>query len=253
MTPNILVTGASGNLGSRVLEGLSQRNIACAGTSRHAPPPGLPLDWHIVDLWTGDGLAEAAAGRPGIIHCATNQSDPEQDLVALHRLIDLARALSLHITFISVAGIENAAPFMTYYQVKLKCEAALKASGVAHLIVRATQFHEFAELILKTLSIGPVQLMANASLQPLDVAFAAQMVIGAALDRRTAPLTVAGPQILTMREMAQMRQKSQRRPLLQIPVPSLGPLRALAALHEVSGTSGGQTWADWCESRYRGS
>lgn len=249
MTPNILVTGASGNLGSHVLDALTRRGIACAGTGRHPAPAGYLHEWHIVNLQTGDGLADAVSGRTGIIHCATSQASPAQDRVALDRLIELARSQPLHITFISVAGIEDAARHLPYYRVKLECETALQASGVAHSIVRATQFHEFADTILKTLGIGPVLLKPMITLQPLDVSFAARMIVDTAIEPRMELLTLRGPETLTFDELARPWQRSRKSWMFHLPVPSLGPLQALAALHIVSGTTGGRRWAQWVEDR----
>ena len=249
MTPNILVTGASGNLGSHVLDALHRRGIACGGTGRCPAPAGYLHDWHTVNLQTGDGLAHAVSGRTGIIHCATSQANPEQDLVALDRLIEVARSRSLHITFISVAGIADAARHLPYYRVKLECEATLKASGVAHSIVRATQFHEFAETILNTLRIGPVLLKPKMTLQPLDVRFAAQIAVEAANETRTEPLTLAGPEMVTLEDIAQPWLQMQKRRVLQLPVPGFGSLKALATLHTVSGTTGGRRWSQWVDDQ----
>lgn len=163
----------------------------------------------------------------------------------------MARSRSLHITFISVAGIEDAAHHLPYYRAKLECEAALTSSGVAHCIVRATQFHEFAEAILKTLSIGPFLVKPSLTLQPLDVSFAAQITAEAAVEAREQPLTLSGPEALAFEDLARTWHQHQRRRAMQIPVPSIGPLRALATLRTVSGTTGGTSWAEWVAGQRR--
>ncbi|GGF33794.1 hypothetical protein GCM10011321_26160 [Youhaiella tibetensis] len=167
----------------------------------------------------------------------------------MQRLIQVARSRSLHITFISVAGIEDAARHLPYYRVKLECEAALESSGVAHSIVRATQFHEFANTILNTLSIGPVLLKPKMTLQPLDVRFAAQIAVEAAIDARTEPLTLAGPEMLTLGDIARPWLRMLKLRVLQLPLPSFGPLKALATLHAVSGTMGGRRWSQWVDDQ----
>ena len=47
----------------------------------------------------------------------------------------------------------------------------------------------------------------------------------------------------TADEQAWLRM--QKRRVLQLPVPSFGPLKPLATLHAVSGTTGGRRWFEW--------
>jgi nucleoside-diphosphate-sugar epimerase len=66
----ILLTGALGFLGRRVLDMLAERGHEVRALVRR-PAPGLAADVRVLDLASGpEALARAAAGCQGVIHCA---------------------------------------------------------------------------------------------------------------------------------------------------------------------------------------
>jgi len=251
VTPNILVTGAAGTLGSAVVEQLAERGIAYAGAGRSAAPAHFFGDWHRLDLVSGGGVLEALQDRTGVVHCATNVANPELDLVVLRRLVEFARYRDLHIVFIGIAGIEAAARHLPYYRMKLACEQTLRESGVPHSIVRATQFHDFVSLLFGRLLSGPFLFLPRMTLQPVDVRHVASVVADTALGPPGRYAETCGPEVLDARTLARIWLAARRRSALRVPLPALGPFAAMAALTRSDGSTGGQSWQEWNRWHHR--
>ena len=82
MTAPILVTGATGMLGTRVVQRLAERGSQVRVLSRRARASGENVEYVAGDLAKGTGLDEAVAGVDVIVHCASAQrgdatADPE--------------------------------------------------------------------------------------------------------------------------------------------------------------------------------
>lgn len=200
-----LVTGASGNLGSAVVNNLLERGHRVRAHMRSpkatAPPAAEPF---YGDLRAGEGLAVAARGADAIIHCASFfDADGSTDRLAIRHLIDAADGAA-HLVYVSIVGVDRTA--FPYFRTKLEVEAAVAASGLPHTIVRATQFHDFVRRMIAGFEdphAGTIALPAGLSFQSIDVGEVAE-VLAAASER--APVgrapDIAGPQVLTLAEMA---------------------------------------------------
>jgi len=242
----ILVTGASGVLGSAVVDNLVLRRVKVIGCGRQSKPMGSSNDWRKVDLLTGDGLDAAINDTTCIIHCASNPSSPREDIGALENLITVAREKGRHIVYVSIAGIEQAADDYEYYRVKLECEQRLARSGFGYTITRATPFHPFVSQMLKRLTLGPFLMVPKMTLQPVDPSFIAQRLVTYALDRyqgRTPDL--AGPEVIDQRKLTAEWMKSRRTTKMRIPAPRFRSVRAIEGLSRVTGEKGGRSWREW--------
>lgn len=250
MIQSALVTGGNGLLGAAIVRQLAARNVPLAAGGRSNKPSDFVGQWKQFDTASGEGLPDALAGRTMIFNCATNQANPQQDLAALGRLIEAAHRTSLHIVHISIAGIEEAARHLSYYRMKLDCERVLSRSGISHTVVRPTQFHNFVDLLLGKLTVGPVVLAPKMILQPLDVDFAAQSIVEIALRAPSNDKNIiCGPERIETRQLVETWMEFRRRPKYQIRAPSIGPLAALTAIQSVLGRTGGLTWSDWNKQR----
>lgn len=75
------------------------------------------------------------------------------------------RAGVAHHLALSIVGIDRAPH--GYYAGKLAQEQAVATSGVPWTVLRATQFHEFAEQMLTRARLGPLQLAPRMRTQPI--------------------------------------------------------------------------------------
>src|SRR3712207_4836654 len=94
----ILVTGGTGSLGSRVVDRLNEAGEDVRVMSRHRRANTVRAD-----LLTGGGLQEALEGVGTIIHCASSplRKTLEVDVEGTRRLLqEAARAGASHVVFI---------------------------------------------------------------------------------------------------------------------------------------------------------
>lgn len=221
MSRQVLVTGATGTLGRRVVPA-----AAAAGHQVHALSRGDRHDddavrWHRGDLLEGAGIERAVAGVDTIVHCAT-QPTGDKDVASMQNLITAARAAGVgHVIYVSIVGIDQIP--LPYYRTKLRVEQLLESSDVGHTILRATQFHDLITTTFSVQRFSPVLwTVRGLRFQPIDTAdVAARLVdlIGAAPAGR-AP-DIGGPAVHTHAELARMYLAARhgRRPVLEVPVP----------------------------------
>jgi uncharacterized protein YbjT (DUF2867 family) len=247
-TDLMLVTGAAGVLGSAVVAELFSAGMKVRGVGRHAMPQGFPGDWHQCDLQDPGMVESVWQDVATVVHCATAPFAPREDRRVLQNLLGTARTKPAHIVYVSIAGIQKAAAHSEYYRSKLDGEIALEKSPISHTIVRITIFHPLVDMLLKKFSLGPVLLMPKFQLQPIDVNFAAKELARHAIARSYGRVQeLHGPQRLNEREMIQSWLTVREIRKFVIPIPALGPLKALAQISPVDGVSGGSTWSEWVQ------
>jgi uncharacterized protein YbjT (DUF2867 family) len=138
----IAVTGATGRLGSSLVEILEQRGHDVVPISRSKG----------VDVVTGEGLDEALAGVETIIDAATGPSPDQESATEFFttsaRNVQRAGAAAgaKRIVVVSIIGIDK---FQGGYNAaKLAQEQTLLEGPLPVRIVRAAQFHEFIEPVV---------------------------------------------------------------------------------------------------------
>ncbi len=203
----VLVTGGTGYLGRHIVTSLLEAGHTARVMSRKSRPDVLQpgSEWVQAQIGTGQGLAEAVEGCDVIVHAATNPLRAQQiDVVGTQRLLEVAREAAVaHIVYISIVSIDRI-PF-AYYRHKLAVEEMVKKSGIPWSILRATQFHEFVDLLLQKATKIPF-----VALLPTD--FKAQTVDAREVAQRLCELVTSGPtgrapdyggpEVLTVEEMA---------------------------------------------------
>src|ERR671930_81581 len=135
----IAVTGATGRVGSHLVEILAQRGHDVVPIARSKG----------VDVVSGQGLDEALVGAETIIDAATGPSPDEEEATAFFtasaRNIQRAGAAAgaKRIVVVSIIGIDKF--HGGYNAAKLAQEQTLLEGPLPVRIVRAAQFHEFVE------------------------------------------------------------------------------------------------------------
>ena len=138
-TQKIAVTGATGRVGSHLVEILDQRGHTVVPIARSKG----------VDVVTGEGLHEALAGVDTIIDAATGPSPDQEQATAFFtasaRNLQRAGAAAgvKGIVVVSIIGIDKF--HGGYNAAKMIQEQALLEGPLPVRIVRAAQFHEFVD------------------------------------------------------------------------------------------------------------
>lgn len=223
---DVLVTGGTGILGSRVVERLRGRGHAVRVLSRRTSPE-LPAGVVAVrgDMTTGEGLDRATDGVSAIVHCASATGSLRgrpDDVDGTRRLIHAARSHGApHLVFISIVGVDDHP--MPYYRMKRATEQVVEAGDLPWTILRATQFHRFVARIVGGLSKLPVvPVPKDTAVQPVAVEEVADRMVDAALGDPAGRLPdVGGPEVLGFDHLARtyLEARGKQRRVVQVPVP----------------------------------
>ncbi|WP_433892857.1 SDR family oxidoreductase [Streptomyces sp. CA-111067] len=206
-----------------------------------------------VNLLTGDGLDAALAGAEAVIDASNVTTTSRGKSVrffetAGRRLLDAEQKAGVrhHVT-LSIVGIDRVD--YGYYFGKRRQEELAKAGPVPWTVLRATQFHEFADQMLANVP-GPFALVPKMLSRPVAVSEVADALVQLALGepQGMAP-ELAGPRDEQMVDMARrlLRARSSRRKVLPLRLPgAAGKAMATGALLPTEdGPRGKTTFADW--------
>jgi uncharacterized protein YbjT (DUF2867 family) len=246
----ILVTGASGNLGSAVVPRLVAAGHEVRPMSRGARP-----GWVAADLLTGTGLSDAVRGAEVIVHLASSPTKTrDTDVEGTRRLLDEARAAGVrHVIYVSIIGIDRVP--LPYYRMKLATEEVVRAGGVPFTILRAAQFPSLIDTVLRAISkLGPILIDRRLLFQPVAVEDVADRI--AALitaGGQDGMVELGGPETLTLDQLAREWRDARRsrRPIWSLRVPGRAgrELRA-GALTTTASPRGTRTWRDYLAGKY---
>ena len=215
----ILVTGGTGSLGSRVVDGLRGAGHGVRVLSRSGRS-----DTVRGDLATGEGLEAAVEGVETLVHCASSPTRTRRvDVEGTWRLLQAgSRAGVSHILFVSIVGVDRN-PYFPYYKMKLETERIVERSEVPWTILRATQFHGFLLRFIRPLGRLPVMPAPRGFLfQPIDVGEAADRTAELALAAPAGRVPdIGGPEVRTFADLARAYLKAAglRRRVLEVQVP----------------------------------
>ena len=199
----IAVAGATGRVGRQVVDILESRGYDVVGISRSQG----------VDVITGEGLDQALTGVETIIDVATGPSPDQQAATeffttATRNLQEAGeRAGVRRLVIVSIIGIDAFAG--GYNAAKVAHEQAALAGPIPARIVRAAQFHEFVEELMRWGTQGDVSYVWKMRTQLV----AARTVAEALVDLATAPdaefdsaetTEVAGPRAERLVEAARL-------------------------------------------------
>jgi uncharacterized protein YbjT (DUF2867 family) len=198
---DVLVTGGTGRLGTRLISPLQAAGHSVRQMSRRGTGPGGVRG----DLATGFDLPQAVAGAEVVVHAAgAPQGDPWQvDVAGTRRLVEAVdRSRLRHLVYISIVGVDRI-PY-GYYRAKFATEQVLLASGLPVTLLRVTQFHDVVDFLLDTARRGPVlPVPMGWRVQPVDVGEVAAHVVEIAGRAPTGGVVeFGGPEDLSAADLA---------------------------------------------------
>lgn len=213
----IAVAGATGNIGARVVAALQGAGHEVVAISRS----------NGVDLSTGEGLDAALAGVRAVVDAISappTDRDSTVDYLGTATANLLAaedRAGVAHHVLLSIVGIHDI-DGNPHYAGKREQERLVAAGPVPWTVVPATQFHDFAEMVVGwTEQDGPdgaTAPIAPLLVQPIDpddiAAVLAEVVVG---DPQGRHVDVAGPQTQDLVDMARRTLAVRGRQVTLVP------------------------------------
>lgn len=261
----VLVTGGTGHLGRKVVELLVRDGHRVRVLARH-PSGDKSVTWIQGDLSTGEGVAEAVSGVETIVHAATNspaaqrgrfkardliRSPADVDIRGTEALMSAAAHASVdHIVHVSIVGLERTRR-LPYSRVKLRAEGFVRSGGVPWSIARATPFYWLMERLLDDAVRRPVVMLPrDVRWQCVDSDEFARFLAACVTDgQRGERMDFAGPEALTMREMAEqyLAARGIEKRIREIRLPGRAERALTAGNTSPSGHRGTTTWAEWLE------
>src|SRR5690349_14964906 len=242
----IAVAGGTGLTGRHVIEARSAAGHRPVVLARSAG----------VDLVTGARLDAALAGVDVTIDVSNVTTMRRAEAVGFFDragrglLGAAARAGVRHHVALSIVGIDRVSN--GYYQGKLRQEAIVRDGAVPWTVLRATQFHEFAEQILDRMP-GPLAVVPRLTVQPVAVREVAEALVAiAAGEPQKAAPDLAGPRVESLTDMVRRLVRTgtvRRRPVVPLWLP--GTMAHGGLLPTGPGPRGTQTFEQWLAGRRR--
>ena len=209
----IAVAGATGNIGARVVASLQGAGHEVVAISRS----------NGVDLSSGDGIDAALAGVQAVVDAISappTDRDTTVDYLGTATRNLLAaeeRAGVGHHVLLSIVGIHDIEG-NAHYAGKREQESLVETGAVPWTIVPATQFHDFAEMVVSwTEQDGRAQI-APLLVQPIDpddvAAVLAEVAVG---DPQNRYVDVAGPEPQDLVDMARRTLAVRGREVTLVP------------------------------------
>jgi uncharacterized protein YbjT (DUF2867 family) len=221
MASRVLVTGASGTLGRKVVSAALAAGHHVQALSRRDRTDASAVRWHRGDLLAGTGIDDAVDGVDVIVNCAT-QPTRDKDVASMQNLVGAVRRAGVgHIVHVSIVGIDRIP--LPYYRTKLRVEQVLEASGLGHTVLRATQFHDLIEVIFSIQRFSPVLwALRGVRFQPIDTRdVAARLVELVEAEPAGRAPDIGGPSVHSHADLARMylAARGGRRKVVQLPLP----------------------------------
>ncbi|MDX1468888.1 MAG: NAD-dependent epimerase/dehydratase family protein [Acidimicrobiia bacterium] len=237
---NVTVLGGRGLLGSRVSRLLEEAGHEVLVASRSAATP--------VDMASGHGLRAAVEAADAVIHLASDPRRPKKvDVGGTRRLVGLIEE-DQRLIYASIVGVDRH-PF-GYYKAKHDAERIIAEHHEDHVILRATQFHDFVAFFIGAALRPMVALIPkNFVFQPVDTDEVASRVAGLVHTSHRGLLPdFAGPEVLTAEYLARslLAAQGKTKPILNLPVPGKAAAAFRAGLHTNPDEAVGvKTWDDY--------
>lgn len=215
----VAVVGGTGLVGQPTVEALKQRGHDVVLVTRSQG----------VDVTTGEGLNEAMVGVETVID-VTNTADTEPAAAreffgsATQNLLEAERRADVgHHVVLSIVGVDRVED-NGHYVGKLHQEELIQAGPVPYTILRATQFHDFAGMVVGWTRQGEVAILPPLLVQPVavfDVAdVLAEIATGAPQQQM---IELAGPEPQDFVDMARRTLAARGESIRLIPSWRSGP------------------------------
>lgn len=226
----VAVVGGTGLAGSQIVREGARRGLETRVVSRH--PHGneearLPSVTHVAaDVLDAGSLARALEGVDVVIDALNGQGRRGRKTLVTgsHNLLAAAEAAGVQrAVLLSIINVDQST--FGYYRSKAEQERAYAASALETVVVRSTQFHDFvAAMFASGARMGLIPAFTGTSFQSISTADVAKVLLEAASGengRKHRTITIAGPQVQTMRDLAEQwrRGTGSSGRIVEVPLP----------------------------------
>ena len=240
----IAVAGGTGVVGAYVVQAARARGHESVVLTRRTG----------TDLMTGVGLADRLAGVEAVVDVTSTRAQQRAKAEAFfgtvtRNLLGAGAEVGVgHHVALSIIGIDRVPS--GYYQGKLLQESLVEEGRVPWSILRASQFHEFAQQALGFATVGRLSMVPRMTTQPVaarEVADAIVDLVEAGPQGRVPDL--AGPEVRELVDLARLvnRERHLGRRVVGVRVPGAWGrgMRSGDLTAEQDGPRGTQTFEEW--------
>ncbi|BDZ44423.1 3-beta hydroxysteroid dehydrogenase [Naasia aerilata] len=241
------MAGATGAVGVHVVAALAERGVEVVPLTRGAG----------VDLLTGSGLDGRLDGCDAVVDVASVQTLRTKQAVeyftrSTENLLAAEAASGVgHHLALSIVGIDGAE--VGYYAGKVAQERAVVGGSIPWTILRATQFHEFADQLRARGRLGPVIVVPTMTIQPVAAVEVGAALADAVLAGPSGRIPdLAGPRVEQLADLVRRceRAPGARTPVFSVPMPRL-IMRTSGLLAGPGARLGKVSFDEWLAGRTR--
>lgn len=203
------------------------------------------------DLLAPDGLEEALAGADTVVDVTAVPLDRALELFpAIARNVGTAASAAgvRRTVVLSIVGVDRS-PDYDYYVAKLAQEDAYRATAPGVVVLRATQFHDFAAQMLSWMTQDGVAHIIDAPSQPV----ATQEIVRALLDLATGAIEgdtqLAGPQRVEIVDQVRRLAAAKGLDVRVEPAETPASLAGGSMLPDDRALVRGPSWDEWLEAQ----
>ena len=244
----IAVAGGTGTVGRHVVDVAWERGHDVVVLARSEG----------VDLTTGEGLSRRLAGVDAVVDVSNVATQRRSEAQRFFRAVTTALLAAEaeqgvgHHVVLSIVGVDQVP--LGYYAGKRLQEQLVADGPVPWSVLRATQFHEFAEQSLGFVRLGPVSLVPRMLSQPVAAREVAEALVDLAAAGPSGRVPdLAGPERHDVARLARrfVRARGMRRAVLPLRVPGAAgrAMRSGVLTPQGEGPRGRITFAQWLADR----
>jgi uncharacterized protein YbjT (DUF2867 family) len=238
----IAIAGSTGMIGKQVSAFAEAAGHEVVGIARETG----------YDLLDPVGLIEALDGVDVVIDVTQSPTLDEADATKFFETVasnlgSAAKQAGVRRTvLLSIVGADKS-PDYGYYIAKVAQENATRAAAPGVVVLRATQFHEFAGQMLQWNRDGDVTRIIDVPNQPVASAEIAKLLLELATADDAHDTELAGPQVEQLVEQVRRLVKRSGENVTVEAVPGPPSMAGGSMLPDASALIRGPKWADWLE------
>lgn len=246
----VLVTGAAGVLGRPAVDRLHQQGFEVTAFVTEGSSIDLPAGAaDRIDVIAGDvrrrtDVDAAVSNADVVLHLATNPARRSVDVDGSSNVAYACNEFDAHMLYVSIVGVDRSR--FPYYRTKARVERTLaEIPGLGFTIQRATQFYPLLDQLL---ALPVIPMPGEAQFQPHDPADLANRLVGLIAAGPSGRVRdFAGPTVLRVDDMIEIREEVVGTVGRSIPIPRVNLFREAAAglLVNPDADTGHRTYRDW--------
>ncbi len=236
----VAIAGATGLIGRQVSALSQAAGHEVVGISRTAG----------FGLLAPVGMREALDGVDAVIDVTQSPSLDETNARAFFETVatNLGQAAdeagARRTVVLSIVGADKS-PDYGYYVAKVAYEDATRTAAPGPVVLRATQFHEFAGQMLDGNRDGDITRIIDVPTQPVDSAEIARLLLELATAETATDTELAGPQVEQLVDQVQRLVAHRGESLTVEAIAGPASMAAGSMLPGPSALTRGPRWEDW--------